>query len=188
MWLACGAVFLSAGCAPGLGTELSVERIPEAQEIAPGSDYLFKVRVEKLRDQRKNRAAAEVGGRELEPLGDPGMSVKSALEQRLKSQGGRVSLFEGPILGGEIRDWRVRVIPAFPLSRADARADVTLELYDGAGRVVYRGNYSGTFQAENPVFSSRDIEDVLGGAMAEALNQALDDDGLMSKLHAAGKI
>ena len=177
-----------SGCAPGLGSQLSVDRIPDKESAAPGADYLFKVRVEKLRDIRSNSAVGEIGLRELQPLGDPGLSVRSALEQRLRSQGAWISLFEGPSLGGEIQRWKVQVVPSFPASRAEAVAQLGLELYDISGRLIYRGNYSGTFTAEHPVFSAADIEEVLGSAMGEALDQALDDDRLMEKVHSSGKI
>lgn len=172
------------GCAPGLNQTLSVNRIPDldAAELRASLGPDIKVQVQKFTDARPEKTIGDVNGRALSPASDVALAAQLALEQKLKAKGYRLSLFNSPSISGEVKDWLVQVHPGFPSSTVDASAAVKLNVYDPKGVLVYTATYKGTSTAENPFFSQERIESVLGEAMAYALEEAIRDERLRSKL------
>lgn len=172
------------GCAPGLDRTLSVNRIPDldAAQLHASLGPDIKVQVQKFTDNRTERTIGDINGRTLAPASDVALAAQLALEQKLKAKGYRLSLFNSPSISGEVKEWLVQVHPGFPSSTVDASAEIKLNVFSPKGVLVYSATYKGTSTAQNPYFSQERIESVLGEAMAYALEEAIRDEQLRSKL------
>jgi len=174
---------LLAGCAPGLGTELRVNAIPELSSIQTVQNMtMSRVALQRFNDSRQKPVIGEVDGRELAAGGDVADSVRRALELRLKAHGAQVVLFNAPSISGDVREWFVKVNPGFPSSKVEAKALIKLRVFSQRDKALYEGSYKGEMSEESPVFSEGHIEQVLGGAMSQALNEALSDPELLRSL------
>ena len=77
----------------------------------------------------------------------------------------------------EITEWFANVVVDFPSSVADARAELSLQVYDGDNQLRYRGLFSGAAFQEHPYLDKAKVEDTLGRAMSEAVNELVVDLG-----------
>lgn len=172
------------GCAPGIDNSLSVSQVGTGS--ASGGHALIesshRARVGGFIDARGSDDIGEIDGKALAPSGDIAQSVQKAVEQELRNAGVRVSLFDAPMITGEVTMWRVSVNSGFPASRVRAQAQLKLRVLGIDNRAAYTGTYSGEVVAEHPLFSQQKIEEVLGDAMNQALKEAMSDERLMEKL------
>jgi len=173
--------FLTFACAPGLGSDLRVDRIKEksVEQLSAfrGSD--IQVHVGSIVDARSDQSVGKIDGRTLNPSGNVSVSVKRAIERHLTESGVRVSQFNAPTLKGEIRAWQVNVQPGFPSTKLESNATLELTVYDQNEGRVYGGIYSGNALNTKPFFSEAEIEDHLGEAMGLAIREALGDEQMI---------
>lgn len=171
-------------CAPGLGRSLKVNRIPEAagENLAKQYEVPLKVQVERFEDQRRSPVIAEIDGREIVPDGDVGVEVQQAIERQLQTSGVRLAIAKSPILRGGVTSWRADIKPGFPSSTVQANATIRVELLDEDNNKLYSAVYSGNALEEHPMLSEYKIESALGGAMANAIREALRDERLVQQI------
>lgn len=175
-----------AGCAPRTGNEIYIDMSDEVVSRYPASlAHGIEVSVRQLEDARGSDVIGVVDGRVLRPASSVPLVVQSALERRLQSAGVRLRLFNSPSLGGSIKEWQVRITPAFPSSRADAVASIKLDAFDANGTLLYSGEYSGTASVTHPILTDARIEEALSHAMGYALDEALNDQVLIARLNQA---
>lgn len=176
-------VLILSACAPGLGTTLRVDAFEatDATSIAIGGARM-RARVGQFLDMRTRKAIGEVRGRELEPAGDVASGATRALEDELKRAGVELSLFEAPILVGEVQQWFVTVTPDFPTSSVEAKAKIRMQVTDKSGKVLYSGLYSGGMSQKHPWLTEDEVSHVLAQAMSFAMREALKDERLLREL------
>ena len=178
------SLFLCA-CAPGLGSQISPPAIPElenARKIDENFSDLPKIRIGEFVDSRSDTALAVISGREVLADSSLGPVVQEGFERMFRDAGGQVALFRAPMLTGEIQAWQVKVSSAFPTSQATATAKIRINLQDQDNRSLYRGTYTGESTIQHPFLSESKIRDMLGQAMAQAIQQAIVDEDLLIQL------
>ena len=179
-------VLFVQGCAPGLGKRLQVKGVlsPEAKiDFQDASHCAGKaVRVGSFEDRRSYSEVGEIDGRLLQPEGNAALGAQWFMEKLLRTARVQTGLVTGPWLVGQILDWRVRVIPGFPTTKAEAEASVRIELRDEGYGVLYAATYAGRGQAEHPFMTQTKVEEVLADAMWVALSGVIDDQELWSRI------
>jgi len=174
----------AVACAPGLGSDLRVDRIKEKPvgglSAHSGSD--LRVHVGSIVDGRASSAIGEIDGRNLKAAGNISISVKRAIERHLAESGVRVSEFNAPVLKGEVRVWHVSVKPGFPSTKLNSNATLELSVFNQNDERIYGGLYSGSAVNTKPFFSEAEIEDHLGEAMGLAIREALGDENFIASL------
>ena len=174
---------LSAACAPGLGGKLQVRDLSdESHSRASLEISAMRVSVQPFGDGRQDSAIGSYDGQDLEPDGNIGAVVQSALESKLRARGATIALFDTPHIEGQVKEWFVNVRPGFPTSEVQANVALELQLFDPQGKLLYRSNYAGEAAEKNPIFSQSRIEQVLWLALNEALNEVVADRELLGKL------
>ena len=177
-------VVLFSACAPSLGKQLRVDNIIQSEPSGAPADAeaLPRVRVGTFEDRRPYSEVGEVDGRQLQPSGNVALNVQTALEEMLSGGGLRPSQFSGPVLSGQILEWRVKVQPGFPTTTVYASAEVKVELRDQNHALIYAATYSGNGEAEHPMMSQARVEKALGEAMQTALSGIIEDRDLRSRI------
>ena len=168
------------GCAPSFQDTLIVDAIPEPDPTNQSSSLSgAKLKVDTFTDLRTSPVVAEINGRTLTPEGDPGVAVQRGFESYLKGQGATVSLFGADRgIAGSITEWKIAVRPGFPVSFIEGKAAIKVDVSDSSGRIVYKGQYSGSSSMQHPFPKESTAESVLGDAMAQAIGEALKDSRL----------
>ena len=177
-------VWLLNCCAPSVGPAISVYQI-EPLPLGSGAAQAYrgvKLSVGEFLDSRATRRVGEMSGEPLEAEGDVALSVKLAIEDQLRTAGADLSLFAGPVVSGEILDWRVKVTPGFPARMLEAQAEIRLELKGPNGVKQYAAEYSGSVEQKHPLADKAMVEKALGDAMAYAIQAALSDRRLIERL------
>ena len=80
-----------------------------------------------------------------------------------------------------MRKWRSKV-GAKDSSAIDSEATLFVELLDPTGKKIYSGTYNGTRSSQFPVVTRIDVQDSLGLAMANAIEQVISDQQLIEML------
>jgi hypothetical protein len=176
-----------AACAPSLGSYLVVPTIPDparSEGEEPVGEAL-KVRVGSFIDARPSQTMAVIDGRSVRSDGSPGVSVQDGFQRYLREAGGNVVLFAAPTLEGEITEWKVKVTPDFPASKARATAKLTILLKSVNGQVLYRANFTGESTASHPWMDEDAIRRLLGEAMGSAIEAAVSQGELVGQISRA---
>lgn len=177
-------LFLSA-CAPGLGTKLTITSLPDIEEKDIHKDpnnELIKVSIMPFIDTRSSEKIADVNGRSVNSEGKIGLVVQDGFSRAFKKAGMKVCLFDCPIVGGEVNDWRIDVSPAFPTSSVHAIAKIRVTVFNLQNDLIYSARYSGSTDTKDPFLTESRIEEVLGVAMNYAIAEALKDERLIGAL------
>ena len=174
-----GVGLSAVGCAPSLGKSLHVSiPLPASPErLVDRRAQLMPVTVSKVRDSRPVPELAEIDGRVVPPAFNVGFEVEKALRAGLKDSDMTLSEFSKSRVQVEITEWFANVVVDFPSSVADARAELSLQVYDGDNQLRYRGLFSGAAFQEHPYLDKAKVEDTLGRAMSEAVNELVVDLG-----------
>lgn len=180
---------LSIGCAPHFGVDMKVPPVPEAQHVEVGTAdaAALRVKVGSFEDLRISSTIAVVDGREIPSVGSAGAVAQEAFERYYRGVGVRVTRRDAPILEGQVTEWRAKVLPDFPTSEASANAKIRLVLKDSEYHVLYRGVFSGEATVSHPLLDEDHVRELLGQAMAAAIEAAVTDEVLRSQL-AVGRI
>lgn len=177
------SIFVCA-CAPGLGTSLGIPSVTyqaSSDNMAPPIG-LSKINILPFKDQRINQELCEIDGRKLLASFNTGEYARSLVVDYFREHKVRVSNFSTPIIDGEIHEWLSVVTPGFPLSKLNAKANLILRVYAQENKLLYTGKYYGSVSFEHPLLDQARIEESLGRAMQEALNQAFSDQGFVDSL------
>jgi hypothetical protein len=173
-----------SACAPGLGTTLPVQPLPDL----PVKDFKdmysgpIRAQVAPFIDNRLNDVIAQIENRSVRTAGNPGIEVQQAFERQLKSAGIELSLLDSPTINGEITRWRCTVTPGFPSSTVTASAEIRVRVNDLTDNLIYLASYSGETEAKSPILTQDKIQETLSEAMAHAVNEAVKDEHLVEKL------
>lgn len=143
----------------------------------------LKVRVEAFTDTRSDPAVGEIDGRSLMLQGNIEESIRIAFERAFVQKGVLVSNAEAPALEGELSSWKVSVTPGFPMSEAEAKASIRVQVLNERGESIYQGNYSGATFSKHPMMSQSHVEGILAGALGEAVAAAVNDSELISAIY-----
>lgn len=175
---------LCAGCAPQFGLTMKVPPIPDAQHVETGGvdGPALKVKVGAFEDARVSPTIAEVDNREIPSSGSAGAEVQEGFERYFRDVGVQVVRRDAPILEGEITEWSSNILPGFPSSDAEAKAKIRVTIKDSEYHVLYRGVFSGESTVSNPLLDEDHVRDLLGQAMAAAIEAAVTDEMLRSQL------
>jgi hypothetical protein len=161
---------LVAGCAPHFGLTMKVPPIPQAQHVEPeGADAAaLQVKVGAFEDARLSTTIAEVDNREIPSAGSAGAEVQEGFERYFKDVGVRIVRRDAPILEGEISEWSSKVLPGFPSSDAEAKAKIRVTVKEAT--------------VSHPLLDEEHVRELLGQAMAAAIEAAVTDEMLRSQL------
>lgn len=175
---------LCAGCAPHFGLTMKVPPIPQAEHVESGGAdaAALQVKVGTFEDARASQTIAEVDNREIPSSGSAGAEVQEGFERYFKDVGVRLVRRDAPILEGEITEWSSQVLPGFPSSDAEAKARIRVTLKDSEYHVLYRGVFSGEATVSHPLLDEDHVRELLGQAMAAAIEAAVTDEMLRSQL------
>lgn len=176
-------IFVSGlvSCAPGLGANLSVNGIfSEAESQGENIPELGILRVVEVLDLRETKTVGVIDGRNIPPATDVSTAFQQALERAFRSRGVRVALFDGVKIRAEIVRWKVAVSPNFPSSKAEAVAAINLAVLGSNDQRQYFGSYSGLSEIQDPFLSQTEVEDALAAAMRYAIQEASQDEKLIS--------
>jgi hypothetical protein len=108
--------------------------------------------------------------------------VQEGFERYFKDVGVRIVRRDAPILEGEISEWSSKVLPGFPSSDAEAKAKIRVTVKDSEYHVLYRGVFSGEATVSHPLLDEEHVRELLGQAMAAAIEAAVTDEMLRSQL------
>ena len=173
-------------CAPNLGKSIIVTSIPlvTIEHKVPLSNTA-RARVGEFTDARTDLTAAEIDGRKLPADGDVGSAVVLGFEQALRDSGVQLVLFDAPSVSGQIKEWKVNVNPKFPASDITATAELEVSVKDISGNNLYAATYTGEMAASDMFANETKVKKILGLAMSQAIQQAVEDSVLVERLRQA---
>ncbi|MCB0322427.1 MAG: hypothetical protein KDD69_02605 [Bdellovibrionales bacterium] len=176
------ATVISSGCARHIGASIAVPEIPTpAAEARPRLGATIAVRDFKdVRGQAQGQELGEAPG-VTKPEGDVGTRVAEAMAAVFEKRGITVDETAATVVRGEVRQWQSKVTTTTS-GVIESTAAVYVEVVDRSGNSVYSGTYHGSRTSQFPVVSASDVQDSLGIAMAQALDQALQDQELLGAL------
>jgi hypothetical protein len=141
-----------------------------------GREEFHPVYLSSFSDLRPIKGIGEIESRILMPATDVGQAVRSGVESALKERGVPVGYRpSSPTIGGSVERWFIGITPGFPTTRADAFAQIKMDVYNSAGIVVYRGTYEGGYSESHIAPRKRNAEVTLKRAMANAIHSAITD-------------
>lgn len=171
-----------SACAPSL--EEGILRVSPLRltkkEVTKGRT--FPVLVHEFRDSRTNEKVGEIEGRDLKLDSRSLGVVRYSLEQELRKRGARFTPVGSNSIYGEVLDWYIKIVPGFPFTRTYARAKVRTSVVSDMGAVLFEGQYEGTAKQRDMFPSADKIEDVLGKAMAYAVESMLEDSAFLETI------
>lgn len=175
----------SFGCSRSIGRNVEVPDIPSAEEPAARSKLDVSVNVAEFKDVRDNIAGvdSDSGVSYTEPQGSVTGAVEEAVAQALGARGVLLGGDAPLTVWGEVRKWRSRV-ETTTISKIESEASLYVEVVDSSGTRRYSGTYHGSRTSQFPIASATDVRQSLGLAMAQAIDQMLDDEEFLNALWA----
>lgn len=163
---------------------VTVASIPETDRTksALQDANWINVRVDKFLDARDPSPADSAGRKAISVRGDVGSPVQEALQKRLKNMGARLSLFDVPVIRGEVSAWYVLLGTGFPVE-LEGVATLAVEVADQEGHVLYRATYGGNAYGTYPFPAQGNIQTLLETTMGYAIDEALADKKLLQRLN-----
>ena len=171
-------LFCLSACAPSFGLKMSVPSMPDATSITPAGldEARARVKVGAFTDARASDTMATVDGREIPSDGSVGGAVQEGFERYFREAGMRVVLTSAPVIDGEVTEWKAKILPGFPSSDAIATARLHIMVKDSHRHVIYSGNFSGEASVSHPLLDEDHVRQLLGQAMAGAMQAAVDEE------------
>ena len=186
LFLSLAFVLPLAACAPNLSRSIVVTTIPLVQiENKVPLSNTARARVGSFTDARTDLTAAEIDGRKIPADGDIGSAVVLGFEQALRDSGMQLVLFDAPTVSGQVKEWKVVVKPKFPTSEITATAELEVSVKDMSGNNVYGATYTGEMAASDMYANETKVKKILGLAMSQAIQQAVEDSLLVERLRMA---
>lgn len=181
-------------CAPGLGGTIPVSLTDSAARTGnhedrflddKGSDYSSEfptVRLQSFTDVRRYSEIVSIRGRSVMPAGNIPLAVRDAFQSNLRKLDYRVTQFEGPIVAGEVLEWRATVDPGFPTTKCEALAALRVFVTDENHNVIFQGIYNGASKKVHPFLGQSGVQETIAGAMDAAIAASFEDNGLLQAL------
>ncbi len=175
---------LLAGCAPEFGLDMKVPSLPDPSGISDGGAEAasLRVRIGAFSDARPSSTIAVIDGREIPAQGSLSLVVQEAFQRYFHDAGMKVVMLDAPIVSGEILEWKARISPGFPVSEATASAKIRVELKDSQRHMLFRGVFTGEATGSHPLLDEEKVQQLLGLAMAGAIERAVREGGIQSRL------
>jgi hypothetical protein len=188
-FIAATLVLILAGCAPELGLRVAPPSIPDPTEASQAQTVVdpVKVRMGAFTDSRPSQTFVTIDGREVATKGSVTQPVQEGFAAYLRHAGMRIALLNAPTIEGEITDWKANVTSSFPTSDAKATARMKVTVRDSRSHPIYHANFSGEATTSHPLLDDAKIQELLGQAMASAMEAATRDQNFMQQL-AKGRI
>ncbi len=181
LFLAISLAISVQACAPTLKHDISMPKIPDIGAGQRNSVAGAELLVNPFIDARPKATMVYHKGREYKARGDAAGAVETKVRNKLEKEGFRFSSRAPLALSGELRKWEAKVSVGFP-AQVDSMAAVYVEVRDPANKRIYAGEYSGNASKQHPNLDAEDINETLGTAMQQALNQLFADAQLLDIL------
>lgn len=180
---------LAQGCAPELGLRVKPPSLPDPAEAAQAQAVVdpVKVRIGTFTDARPSQTFVTIDGRDVTTQGSVVGPVQEGFATYLRHAGMRIALLNAPTIEGQVTDWRANVSASFPTSDAKATARLKVTVRDSRSHPIYHANFSGEATTSHPMLDDQKIQELLGQAMASAIEAATRDQTFMAQL-AKGRI
>jgi hypothetical protein len=160
---------LASACVVSVGPTIEAPAIPAPTK----STDVFPVLVQ-VKNFRDVRLVSEEEKGPISPEGDISELVKDAFINYLEKRGASVE-FSAPVtIEGEIRSWEAQA-RGTSTGMLNSSASLYIEVKDSSGNKLYSGVFQGSRSSQFPLVSKADIKDSLGFAMAQAIDQSLND-------------
>lgn len=173
-------LFICIGCSPAVKKRIEVPFVP----VEPGDGIAlekYSLSLDEIKDSRPTADIADVHGNPIQTEGNAVQGVRSALESALRREGFGISDSAPLILGPQVKKWFANVHGGMP-SVCDADAELFVQVFDPANKLIYSGSYTGASTLQEPAIDEQDIRQTLGAAMSEAIRQLTSDKQLKKLL------
>lgn len=175
-------VALGLGCSPRLKATIGLPQIPAIASAGKSESASHAmVFVSTVRDGRQQSALAELDGKPSEPASSISPAVQDALQRAFQQTGFLMSEDAPIVVSSEVQRWIAHVTAGVP-SKAQAESVLYVEILDPANKRIYAGTYQGFADMESPSMGERDVQQVLGASMSEAIKQIVNDRQLITML------
>ena len=165
-------------CVAAVGPLIDVPYIPIAEN---SSDVLpILVRLGQIRDVRnvpQENSGFQNNSGKVTPEGNVGENVEKALAKAIEVRGGSLDSSADIILTGELRSWSCQT-KGSTSGTLNSESSLYLEVRKRSGQKVFSGVFQGVRSSQFPFVSAADIKDSLGFALAQSIDQALNDQSL----------
>ena len=185
-------------CGPYLSTSMDVPEIPlstaatngqegaraslsDIDQVRPSAMSARSVAVERFVDIRHSPAIVTRGEDTTELVGDVGVKISDAVRRELVQKGFNVSSFGENAVRGQVKAWRADVDSNLNGS-LNSEAALLVEVFNRREQKVFSGIFRGSAKSQTPLISSSDVSDSLGKAMAQAIDQLLNDHDFMQAI------
>lgn len=181
------SVLLSLGvasCAPTLGKTIEAPQIPVVASKPEARARLGSyIAVTAVQDARTGQPATDSAVADYtEPYGGVTNIVETGLKNAFRDAGIAVVDTAPVSIKAEVRKWRAQV-DTKSTSAISSEATLFVEVDDPTGKRIYSGTYNGTRSSQFPVVTRIDVQDSLGLAMANAIEQVISDPQLVELLN-----
>ncbi len=170
-----------AACSPNLGTTIEAPQVPIAPVKSDARARLGSyVSIQSVEDARPG-PSTDTSEKYTEPYGGVNTIVEAGLKNAFRESGIAVIDTAPVTIKAEVRRWRAQV-SSKSSSAIDSEATLYVELLDPTGKKIYSGTFNGTRASQFPVVTRVDVQDSLGLAMANAIEQVITDPQLLELL------
>lgn len=172
----------SVSCVTTVGPFIALPNIPPSK-VQDGDVLSLILSVKSFRDVRivsETSSTMQEGVRRVSPEGDVSQIVTAAFSEALRARGTSVDSSAPTTIQGEIRSWNAETRGS-SVGELKSEASIYIEVITSGTR-TFSGVYQGSRSSQFPVVTSSDIQDSLGFAMEQAIDQALIDSSLRRAL------
>ncbi len=142
--------------------------VPDEPLTAP---YKLSVALQKIEDQRQEKAIFEYQGKVVREQGDMGLPVHYVLQTGLEDRGFVVSDSAPVSIHVAVTSWRAQLIDG----KLAAEAVLIGNVLSPGGKTIYSGVYEGASTAAESDITPAAVQEVLGSAMHRALTKIVSD-------------
>lgn len=164
-----------SSCVAVVGPSVNVPEIPVGDAVSIDENITSSISLGSFRDVR-----SEPVENRISPEGDVTAAVKAAFKKSLEKRNGYVIDNASVTVMAEVRNWHA-ITKGTGEIESDASLYIEVHVRD-KGRIfsgLFHGHRASTF----PLISAQDIDDSLGLAMAQAIDQVLYDRAVISALN-----
>ena len=174
----------AAACAPKLGATIEAPQIPPTAAKPEARARLGSyIAVTGVSDSRVGQPPSDSSIADFtEPYGGVSAIVENGLKNAFRDAGIAVVDNAPVAMKVEVRKWRAQV-DTKSTSAISSEATLFVEMDDPTGKRIYSGTYNGTRSSQFPVVTRVDVQDSLGLAMANAIDQVISDPQLVDLLN-----
>lgn len=175
-------LLIFSGCVATVGPSIEVPKIPLTESNIPNSLTGTNIGVGSFKDIR-TLDYNSTGQGLVTPEGDISRTVEIALGDHLKAAGAEVNFGANIIIKGEIREWQSSY-EGSTTGSLNSSASLFIEVVNQpSGTRLFSGLFKGNRSSHFPIVTPADIQDSLGFAMSQCIEQILKDSGVQRALH-----